>query len=215
MSEAKSKARITCAPNGPLLVRGVTLLSNSRGEPIEAKPNMALCRCGGSANKPFCDGTHKQNGYTSARLRPEPATDACDEYPGTGITVLDNRTVCAHIGHCSDGLPEVFRLRTEPWIDPDGAETESVAATVRRCPSGALSYAVGGIQYIVDPREPGITVSKNGPYWVVGRPVLEDEVTRQIPQSAEHYALCRCGQSKNKPFCDGTHWSIEFKDDRN
>lgn len=206
---------ITCSPNGPYVVRGLGNLRNSRGEPLDTQRNIALCRCGGSANKPFCDGTHSKIGFTSARERSEAPSSSYDEYPGRDITVLDNRTVCAHAGHCTDGLPAVFRMDQEPWIDPDGADPEAVTRTVRACPSGALSYAIQGIAYTPDATEPGITVSKNGPYWVVGGLRLVDEVTGQQPQSATHYALCRCGHSRNKPFCDGAHWDAGFRDDKN
>ncbi len=63
-----------------------------------------------------------------------------------------------------------------------------------------------------------VTVSKDGPYEVAGGPELRAEPAegpQPRPDSGEHYTLCRCGGSKNKPFCDGTHWEIEFKDDRN
>ena len=218
MTDSSDHPSITCAENGPYLVKGVSRIGNSRGEPLEAKPTMALCRCGGSAIKPFCDGAHRKNGFTGARQRTEAPTAEFEAYAGSEVTVLDNRSVCAHTGRCTEGLPGVFRLGKEPWIDPNGAPADAIAETVRQCPAGALSYAIDGIEGMEsapDASEPGITVSKDGPYWVVGVPQLSDEVTGQGPQSAGHYALCRCGQSKNKPFCDGAHWSVEFKDDKN
>lgn len=80
------------------------------------------------------------------------------------------------------------------------------------CPSGALRYTKEGVLYKDQDREPAITLAKNGPYRVVGGPELRD-VNNSKPESKEHYTLCRCGGSKNKPFCDGTHWDINFMDD--
>jgi len=108
----------------------------------------------------------------------------------------------------------VFKYGSEPWIDPDGAGVEAIIETVRKCPSGALSYALGGVEPQATVRAPGITVTKDGPYAVVGAIPLTGQVAGENA-ATECYALCRCGGSKNKPFCDGTHWSIGFKDDAN
>ena len=81
------------------------------------------------------------------------------------------------------------------------------------CPSGALSYTVGGVLYDSKDRSPAIVVTKNGPYRVVGGIALNDPEGSR-PQSPEHYTLCRCGASKNKPFCCGEHRDVGFRDDR-
>lgn len=209
-----NKPVIEASPNGPYLVSDLPSLKNSKGEEFPGKPKFALCRCGGSANKPFCDGTHASNGFSSARLADGPANKQ-DHYPGEKITINDNRGVCAHAGFCTDNLKPVFKLGVEPWIDPEGADTETIIKTVRQCPSGALSYTVDGAEHADQDRKPAITVSKDGPYHVAGDLELKDPVTNQHPQSREHYTLCRCGGSKNKPFCDGTHWHIKFQDDKN
>jgi CDGSH-type Zn-finger protein len=175
---------------------------------------MALCRCGGSATKPFCDGTHKKNGFSGARLAPA-AGSGRDEYRGKKITIYDDRAICAHSGRCSDNLAAVFKYGAEPWIDPDGGGVEAIIETVRKCPSGALSYALGDVEAPPLERNPGITVTKDGPYAVVGRIALTGQAAGEEIAATECYALCRCGGSKNKPFCDGTHWSIGFRDDRN
>ncbi len=213
---------ISCKPNGPLIVTGPATLKNSKGEEIPTKRVIALCRCGGSQNKPFCDGTHSRNGFSgenagekTGEKAGESQSPGRDEYGGTALTVLDARGVCAHVGACTDGLSAVFLLGKEPWIDADGAEAEAVIEAVRNCPSGALAYAIEGAEQAHPKREHAITVTKNGPYAVVGTPDFQDETTGQSPFVPQRYALCRCGHSKNKPFCDGSHWSVEFKDDRN
>jgi CDGSH-type Zn-finger protein len=203
---------IECKPNGPYVVKNLDDLKDSRGGNVPLKPVVALCRCGGSANKPFCDGTHQSIGFSGTRLA-DPSADKRDDYHGRKITIHDNRAICSHAGYCTDGLPTVFKYRSEPWIDPDGAEVEAIIATIRKCPSGALSYSLGGVEYRDQQRAPSITVTKDGPYAVVGGVRLIDQAWGQ-GASTEHYTLCRCGASKNKPFCDGTHWSIGFRDDK-
>ena len=206
------RATIECRVNGPYLVKELGDLRNSKGESIATEAVFALCRCGGSANKPFCDGTHKKNGFSGARIS-DGANDKLERYDGRGITILDNRSVCAHAGHCTDGLAAVFKYGSEPWIDPNGAEARDVLATIRKCPSGALAYLLDGAAAQEEVRSPAITVTKDGPYAVVWNVDLigahrAEGVTR------EHYTLCRCGASKNKPFCDGAHSDSGFRDEK-
>ena len=111
-------------------------------------------------------------------------------------------------------MAAVFRLGQEPWIDPNGAEAAAIIDIVRRCPSGAFSYSIGGIEQCDREREPTITISKNGPYRITGG-IAPLNASWSKGASQEHYALCRCGGSKNKPFCDGSHWYNGFKDDTN
>jgi CDGSH-type Zn-finger protein len=204
---------IECKPNGPYIVKGLDNLKDSRGNRIATQPVIALCRCGGSANKPFCDGTHQKIGFSGARLA-DGSLDRRDDYKGRKITIHDNRFICSHAGHCTEGLASVFKYGSEPWIDPDAADVDAIVATIRKCPSGALSYSIDGIEHRDQTRAPGITVTRDGPYAVVGGVALANAV-RADGASTEHYTLCRCGASKNKPFCDGSHWDVKFKDDKN
>lgn len=208
-----NRPTITCTPNGPYLVKDLPSLRNSRGADLPRKPVVALCRCGGSANKPFCDGTHARNGFSDARLS-ERAGERRDDYRGRRITVHDNRRMCAHAGYCTDGLPAVFKYGNEPWIDPDGAEVEAIIDRVHACPSGALSYSIDGVPSPAHSQPPAITVTKNGPYAVAGDIALEGD-SRGQESSAGHFTLCRCGDSKNKPYCDGSHWQAAFIDEQN
>ncbi len=212
MPADKSKQpSIKCAPNGPLMIRNVETLTNSYGEAIKSRRSMALCRCGASKSKPFCDGSHDRIGFNSDK-RDGRVEDQLDVYPGEGITIRDNRGICSHAGFCTDGCPAVWRTGTEPWIDPNGADVDQITETIRKCPSGALSYEIGGEVYTDFDRAPAIRIAKDGPILVQGGIELEGEA-RAEGASLEHYTLCRCGGSKNKPFCDGTHWYIDFKDD--
>ena len=199
-------------PDGPYLVKNLPGLSNQKG-PIDVRTTMALCRCGGSGNKPFCDGTHAEIGFSSAKLEGR-VPDKREDYSVEKITIHDNRGICAHAGRCTDGLASVFRLKQEPWIDPLGAVAEQIIETIRKCPSGALSYTVDGREQRDQEGPPAIFVSPNGPYVVTGGPGLMN--TRLGDgASTEHLTLCRCGGSKNKPFCDGSHWYNDFRDDKN
>ena len=138
--------------------------------------------------------------------------DQRDVYEGERILPsYDNRGICSHAGFCTSGCPAVWR-RTEPWIHPDEADVETVVNTIQQCPSGALSYAIDGEEHRDQERVPEVHISKDGPYYVRGGVELQD-VEWGEGASREHYTLCRCGGSKNKPFCDGTHWYIDFKDD--
>jgi CDGSH-type Zn-finger protein/uncharacterized membrane protein YozB (DUF420 family) len=204
-------ATIEVRRNGPYLVRGPCRLRDGLGNDVPARGTYALCRCGNSSNKPFCDGTHKKTGFDGARLATEPV-GASQPYRGKRITVHDNRAVCSHSGICTDNLSAVFRLGAEPWIDAGGADAEVIGALVARCPSGALSYTIDGQSPPAASGEPVITASKNGPYYVSGPVELSTGGAK--PAVAGRYALCRCGASNNKPYCDGTHWAMGFDEGR-
>jgi CDGSH-type Zn-finger protein/truncated hemoglobin YjbI len=208
------------APDGPLLVTNVEDLRNWLGEPIPTTPQMALCRCGASAIKPFCDGSHASSGFTDAK-DPKRVPDRRDTYVGQQLTVLDNRGTCQHSGFCTDRLRTVFRLDEEPFVAPSGGRMDEIVRAVRDCPSGALSYAIDGVEAreevdLHGRREPAIEVTKDGPYRVTGAISLIDESGADVPRnegaSREHYALCRCGHAQNKPFCTGMHWYVDFRD---
>jgi CDGSH-type Zn-finger protein len=204
-----AKPTIACLPNGPYLLKDVRSVGRTSGETYPAAPSVALCRCGGSSKKPFCDGTHSKNGFRDGN-EADPAKNKRRTYVGERITIFDNRAICAHAAFCTDELASVFRHRDNPWIVPDGAEMNEIIKTIRKCPSGALSYALDGVEAQAPQREPMVTVTDNGPYAVAGGIELTG-VKFGDGASAEHYTLCRCGASKNKPFCDGSHWDAGFK----
>ncbi len=216
MSANQPKPKIVCLPNGPYYLLNdmtpvpVPNLRRANGEACASVRGVALCRCGGSKNKPFCDGTHGRSGFTDQNLA-DRSQNRRVNYVGKRLTIHDNRAICAHAGFCTDSLERVFRSQQEPWIDPDGARVEEIIATIKRCPSGALSYSIDNVEHRDQDRPPMVTVTNDGPYAItggielVGMPFGEGA-------SPEHYTLCRCGASKNKPFCDGSHWEIGFRD---
>jgi CDGSH-type Zn-finger protein len=213
---AAVKPKIACLPNGPYYLlndpvpREVPNLRRESGQACTTVGGVALCRCGGSKNKPFCDGTHGTNGFNDVNTA-DPAKNRRISYAGKRITIFDNRGICAHAGFCTDGLKKVFRMNEEPWIDPDGAAAEEIMRTIERCPSGALSYTLNNVERKEKERAPMVLVTDNGPYAVSGGIELVG-VAFGDGASREHYTLCRCGASANKPFCDGSHWRVEFKD---
>ena len=203
---------IKAVPDGPYIVKDLKNFSNSKGA-IECRESMGLCRCGQSANKPFCDGTHKKVGFSSEGQL-DTSKDRLDTYQGKKIIIHDNRSICAHAGYCTDGLPQVFRHHQDPFVDPDGADIAAIIDVVNQCPSGALSYTLEDESEtrIID--DASIFVAPNGPYELKGKVVLLDTIKGK-GASEINITLCRCGASKNKPFCDGSHWDVGFTDENN
>lgn len=208
MEATAAGAKINVKNDGPYVVSGECPLYDAQGIALPVHGTFALCRCGNSSRKPFCDGTHERVGFSGMRFASGKSATA-HAYRGTRLTIHDNRAICAHAGLCTDHLPGVFRLGKEPWIDANAAEAEAIMALVKRCPSGALSFSVDGAPGSGEPRERAIVCSKNGPFYVTGDVALYagNDIAPLFPN---RYALCRCGGSKNKPFCDGTHWAIGF-----
>jgi CDGSH-type Zn-finger protein len=211
---------IQAMTDGPYLVTNARGLVNWLGEPLPVRPQLALCRCGGSKIKPLCDGTHAAIGFTGAKDGGR-VPDRRDTYPGQQVRVFDNRGICQHSGLCTDRLATVFRQGEEPFVAPSGGRMDEIIRAVRDCPSGALSYGIDAKEARGDAdwhgqREPVIEVTRDGPYRVTGGIALTDgqgkDEHRNEGASGEHYALCRCGHSQNKPFCSGMHWYVEFKD---
>ncbi len=218
--EARLPCEIQSQTSGPYLVTNVENLTNWLGEPVPTRPQMALCRCGRSQRKPFCDGTHAEIGFT-AEKDPGRVPDRRDTYVGQQVTVMDNRGICQHSGFCTDRLATAFHLGEEPFVTPSGGRMDEIIRAVRDCPSGALSYGIDNVEAheevdYHDRREPAIEISRDGPYRVSGTIALLDGDGEDEPRnqgaSREHYALCRCGQSQNKPFCSGMHWYVDFRD---
>ena len=199
--------------DGPYRVEGQVTVTDASGHVVCEEGTRYLCRCGGSRHKPLCDGTHGKNGFGGTETADhDRIEDRREALPGRGITIYDDRSRCAHIGRCTDGLPEVFRLGQEPWIDADAASAEKISSVVRRCPSGALAYAMGDDPEPIEERaEPEIIALPDASLRIRGAiPVVSAD--GEPYEIRARQTLCRCGHSKNKPFCDGTHWSVGFRD---
>jgi len=217
MSSGAGRIRVT--HDGPYVIENVERLDDDLGRPIPVDSGAELCRCGGSQNKPFCDGTHARNGFSGAK-DPKRVPYRRDAYEGVSVTVYDNRGICQHSGLCTGHLNTVFHSDSEPFVTASGGRMDEIVRAVRDCPSGALGFGVDGheAREQVDwdgARPPAIEVSRDGPYRITGGiELVEDDgspVPRALGSSEEHYALCRCGQSQNKPFCSGMHWYVQFR----
>jgi CDGSH-type Zn-finger protein len=200
---------ITPTTNGPLKAERIQALKNDRGEIIDTDESIFLCRCGASKKKPYCDGSHEAAGFSDRRLRTKKSS--VSEFAGKEITVVDDFSLCAHAGECVDGAPETFFTKGPGGrvSHPDSSPAEQVIAAIRRCPSGALLYKWRGKLVHEYSTGTGVRVEKDGPLHV-HQAKLNGEAK---PATQDHYTLCRCGASRNKPFCDGMHAKINFQAD--
>lgn len=212
---------IMVTPNGPYEVAGDLSISpkrvvaSERGEPLtwatgDELPHGSstrLCRCGQSDNKPFCDDTHLTIDFDGTETAStEPFWDRHKTYEGNGIKVHRVGALCAHASFCAN--------RTTDWYQmlSDSADTNTrteVIGMIEHCPSGALVYEIDGS--VIEPDLPSaISPVQDGPLWVTGGVRIAG--TDGTPmETRNRVALCRCGHSNNKPFCDGTHFETGFR----
>ncbi len=133
------------------------------------------------------------------------------KYTNGEVTVVWQPDKCIHSTLCFTGLPKVFNPRERPWITPEGGTTQQIIDQVKRCPSGALSYFMNDEENKEEAHlESVIEVLSNGPLLIYGTLKLKDKNGEQTLEN-KTTALCRCGQSSNKPFCDGTHAKVNFQ----
>jgi uncharacterized Fe-S cluster protein YjdI len=136
------------------------------------------------------------------------------KYSNGEVTIVWKPSVCMHSGMCwkeGVGLPEVFDPRKRPWINARGATSAKIVEHVNKCPSGALSYYYNDEQTDVKDvaAETKIEVRPNGPLFVYGNVIITD-VNGNETRNSKVTAFCRCGNSQNKPFCDGSHVKHNF-----
>lgn len=210
-----AETKIALREDGPLVVTSPPEIRGSDGTVLEDKKVAVLCRCGHSKNKPFCDGSHGKAGFSSA---PDHSKIRNSELSYSGIVegkkvkISYTPVLCSHAGECSARAGAVFKPSEKPWIQPENGTIEGILDVMASCPSGALRVSVGDC----DPAHltrgtTDIVVEKNGPYRVRNVP-LEAEFNG-VGASPAKYVLCRCGHSKNKPFCDGTHYDVKWRDE--
>ena len=219
--------RITISETGPYLVGGGVRLTRRapgktpHGEPLDwdlvgaedadydTRVRYALCRCGKSDEKPFCDGTHKDAGFDGEVTADRgPSVGRRKSFAGEGIVMTDDTALCASGDFCGTRYTNVWKL-IKATGDPE--VRERLRRMVANCPSGRLQFAdaEGG-----EPIEPEYHISiatiEDGPLWVRGGIPIEapDGETFEV---RNRVTLCRCGDSKNKPFCDGSHKAAGFK----
>lgn len=216
--------RITVTPKGPYSVSGSTPMHRARqvstdqGEPIAwehdapipTEENYSLCRCGASRHKPFCDGSHASHDWDSTESA---ATSTYDErartLPGSGISVRDDRGLCEHAGFCSNQVSNVWKMVRDS--ESTTVKTQ-LAGMIGNCPSGALTYRLDGATRDHEPDlAAGVAVTDDGPLWVTGGVTVE-RADGQPLETRNRMTLCRCGASKSKPLCDGSHADVGFQD---
>jgi CDGSH-type Zn-finger protein len=200
-------AEITPTPNGPLKAERIRALKNARGETISQDAEIFLCRCGASKNKPYCDGSHAAVKFSDRRRRTKDEPVA--EFVGQELTVIDNVDLCAHAGFCVEGAPDTFFTKEgdRRISHPDASDAARVIVAIRRCPSGALLYKQGGKLKHAYADGTEVLVEKDGPLRV-----QQAKLNGAAAATNDHYTLCRCGASLNKPFCDGRHVQVKFRD---
>ena len=133
------------------------------------------------------------------------------EYRTDEIAVLWEPAYCIHTANCIRSLPHVFNPRDRPWVHVEAASADAIAEAVMRCPTGALHFRRldGGPQEGVL-QDTYILSVPDGPLYLRGEIALEDE--RGEIRRDTRMALCRCGKSRNKPFCDNSHRLSGFQD---
>lgn len=218
--------KIAISKHGPYLVSGdytlmeetivqkVTLVREKTHD-YQVKGTVALCRCGHSQTKPFCDGTHEKihfQGQTTASKAPYVERSQVEE--GDALSLLDDNR-CAFARFCHRQHGEVWSL-TEASSNPQFAKEAIEGATA--CPSGRLTALVNN-QLVEDVYPPEISVVQDplegcsAGLFIRGDSELIDEENHAY-EKRNRMSLCRCGKSRNKPFCDATHVSIGFADNR-
>ena len=136
-------------------------------------------------------------------------------YTNNEITVVWKPDVCSHSRICWTGLIEVFNPKKRPWIDINSADTQKIIDQVSKCPSGALSYfrndaKDAATEQTAETSQGKIEIQPNGPILVTMDCLIRhSDGHEEIKKGTT--ALCRCGASGNKPFCDGSHRKIDFK----
>jgi CDGSH-type Zn-finger protein len=222
-----TEPRIVVRRDGPYRIEGdvpvlrAAIVETDRGEPVAwddgptfERPEedvYELCRCGRSSTKPFCDSTHEQIPFDGTETADRgPISARRETWEGEADLVLyDDLSLCSKAGFCRTVSTGVWEMLDEAG---DPVVREELIAMVGRCPSGRLAHAVRpDLEPVEERYDASIGVEPNGPYRLRGNiaVVSEDGTPYEV---RNRQALCRCGQSDNKPFCDGSHKIVGFRD---
>lgn len=215
------KLKIKVEKDGPYIVDGnlplqdEKIVSDPEGYPLKWKAEKKyevgehyhLCRCGHSKNKPFCDGSHKTSGVDCTETADNiPFDEQADVYEGEALKLKDAGSFCAGAKFC-DRASGVWDS-TENSADPDAKKIAIEEAC--NCPSGRLVEIDKKTGQAIEPKlEKSISVTRDennqaGPLWVKGGVEIESADGEKY-ETRNRATLCRCGKSRNKPFCDGSH----------
>jgi CDGSH-type Zn-finger protein len=221
--QKENAEKIKVSKNGPYLVSGKiplqkqVIIADSEGTATEWQPSTkyspqekyALCRCGQSRNKPFCDGTHVKVGFDGTETAGQEAyLDKPKEIDGSALKLADIENLCASARFChraggiwnlvpESGDPEKKRIAIEEACDCPSGRLVIVDKQTGKVIEPKLAKSIGLIE---DP-----TMGVSGPIWVRGGVPVEsaDGKTYRV---RNRVTLCRCGKSRNKPFCDSSHY---------
>ena len=223
------KRKIVIAKNGPYRVSGGLPLDKviarigkdgepekwARGEKYPAQENYALCRCGRSKTKPFCDNTHVKAGFDGTETASREAhAEQAVKIEGPGVNLRDAVPLCSEARFCH---PEggTWHLVLE---SDDPANRRSAIRQACACPSGRLVAVDKKTGKAIEPEcEPALSLvedpqkNASGPIWVKGGVTIESEGGKAY-EVRNRVTLCRCGKSDNKPFCVGNHIRAKFND---
>lgn len=210
--------------DGPYLVKGADLLRlkyvrNEDGRPvswlekgaIDADATYALCRCGASARKPFCDGSHRDIAFDGEETASLASTDDDREsFGGDRTHLTDDKSLCWHAGFCVREGTSAWKLSNRESLDAE--QRDLLGRMVHSCPSGRIElHAAPGTESDEPELERRIGVIDDGPLYVQGGIPLQS-ARGDTYQVRNRVSLCRCGASGNKPFCDGSHVDAGFED---
>jgi CDGSH-type Zn-finger protein len=227
----KTGKKIKIIKDGPYFVTGRVPLEkeeavvNYENIPVSWKKtgdypggeNYCLCRCGRSLNTPFCDNSHQRFKFKGASVAARNKfLSRAEMTAGPDLDLLDDVSLCAQARFCHRDVG-VWNLtvRSDDPIMKKTAIEESV-----NCPAGRLVAREKKSAEDIEPKfTPSISVTEDpgagvsGPLWVKGGIPVED-TDGYIYEKRNRVTLCRCGRSKNKPFCDGSHIRAKFKDSK-
>ena len=229
MTKSKVEVKVVVSRNGPYLVSGAIPLAKQtigtdaqgesqswkQGDPYPSQATYALCRCGHSKTKPFCDGTHTKVGFDGTETASRaPYREQAQLTPGPVLALTDAEALCAFARFC-DPNGQVW---SQVAHTDDAKVRSNFVRQVNHCPSGRL---VAWQQPSGTPLEHPLPVSigiiedpaqqVSGPLWLRGGIPLVSAAgfTYEV---RNRVTVCRCGASKNKPFCDGSHAAVKFHD---
>ncbi len=217
------KYQIKITRNGPYIVTGGVPLTRMRieyddegysafyrtVETYDVPGTYALCRCGHSKTKPFCDGSHAGCGFDGTETaKRKGLMDRARVIKGPGIHLYDIEGLCAYARFCHSKKGDVWTLTERSG---DALCKEEAIKEACNCPAGRLIAVDAWTGRILEPEyEPGISIIEDpaeggdGPIWVKGGiPIIGENGTEYEPRN--RVTLCRCGRSRNKPFCNGIH----------
>ncbi|MFT3986982.1 CDGSH iron-sulfur domain-containing protein [Aestuariivirga sp.] len=226
---SKPAVTVTVTRDGPYEVSGAVPIAQQiigtdragksvkweEGKAFPAKPKVWLCRCGHSAKKPYCDGSHSRVGFDGTETASrQPYLAQAKVLDGPMMQLTDAESLCAFARFCDP--------RGQVWAQVAETDDPEVRRTFVKqtcdCPSGRLvawDKATGkaiepelpvSIGLVEDPQE-----ACSGPLWLRGgiAVIAEDGFAYEV---RNRVTLCRCGASQNKPYCDGSHAAIKFTD---